>query len=97
MKFPTPVTSVKCTKLNDHPFNVVSTWQCFDVIVEAKGALHKLSYYKAILNVFDGKSKPLTGQVKPNEKRIGLVNESLDVISGTWKELDPSTGVTAPP
>ena len=38
----------------------------------------------------------LTGHVKPKEKRIGLVKLSA-LVSGTWKELEPRTGVTAPP
>lgn len=37
------------------------------------------------------------GHVNPNGKRIGLVKELSEAVSGTWKELDPRTGVTAPP
>ena len=39
----------------------------------------------------------LTGHVKPKENWIGLEKELSAMLSGTWKELDPSTGVTAPP
>lgn len=38
----------------------------------------------------------LTGHVKPKGKRIGLVKLSA-LVSGTWKEFEPRTGVTAPP
>lgn len=38
----------------------------------------------------------LTGHVKPNWKRTGLVKLSA-LVSGTWKEFEPRTGVTAPP
>lgn len=34
--------------------------------------------------------------MKPKEKRIGLVKLSA-LVSGTWKELEPRTGVTVPP
>lgn len=36
------------------------------------------------------------GHVNPKENGIGLANASA-VVSGTWKEFDPRTGVTAPP
>lgn len=39
----------------------------------------------------------LTGHVKPKLRRTGLVKELSGMASGTWKELKPSTGVTAPP
>lgn len=39
----------------------------------------------------------LTGHVKPKFIRMGLVKEFSGMALGTWKELDPSTGVTAPP
>lgn len=39
----------------------------------------------------------LTGHVKPKLILTGLVNELSGMASGTWKELEPSTGVTAPP
>lgn len=41
-------------------------------------------------------SQTLTGHVKPKLKRIGLVKLSA-LVSGTWKELEPRTGVTVPP
>lgn len=41
-------------------------------------------------------SENVPGHVKPKGKRIGLVKLSA-LVSGTWKELEPSTGVTAPP
>lgn len=39
----------------------------------------------------------LTGHVKPKLILMGLVNELSGMTSGTWNELEPSTGVTAPP
>lgn len=39
----------------------------------------------------------LTGHVKPKLILMGLVNELSGMASGTWNELEPSTGVTAPP
>lgn len=41
-------------------------------------------------------SENVPGHVNPKLKRIGLVKLSA-LVSGTWKELEPSTGVTAPP
>ncbi|TNN56281.1 hypothetical protein EYF80_033487 [Liparis tanakae] len=38
----------------------------------------------------------LVAQEAPKRKRIGLVKLSA-LVSGTWKELEPRTGVTAPP
>lgn len=39
----------------------------------------------------------LTGHVKPKFILMGLVKEPSGKVSGTWKELEPSTGVTVPP
>lgn len=41
-------------------------------------------------------SENVPGHVNPKGKRTGLVKVSA-FVSGTWKELDPRTGVTAPP
>lgn len=37
------------------------------------------------------------GHVNPKGKRTGLEKEFSGRLSGTWKELDPRTGVTEPP
>lgn len=42
-------------------------------------------------------SENVPGHVNPKAKGMGLVNELSGKLSGTWKEFDPSTGVTAPP
>lgn len=42
-------------------------------------------------------SEKVPGHVNPKENGMGLVNELSGKFSGTWKEFDPSTGVTAPP
>ncbi len=39
----------------------------------------------------------LTGHVKPKFILMGLVKEPSGKVSGTWKELEPSTGVAVPP
>ena len=38
-----------------------------------------------------------TGHVKPKLILTGLLKEPSGNVSGTWKELEPKTGVTAPP
>lgn len=44
------------------------------------------------------KTRSLTGQVNPKANRMGLVKLGSELmVSGTLKELEPNTGVTALP